>query len=152
MKIGLACLAFLAVPSLAWAEPPLRLKSDWTVVPPGAFATRINKFVRVETETPRATEAYSRGLQHELDQDRNGSAFGVAFVPVAPRAQVYARVGYGGGSGLDRASATESLKYGVGAEYSIGSRNGFRADYTRHDSDRARPKANVISMGFSSKF
>jgi outer membrane immunogenic protein len=152
MKLGVAFFVLLASPALAWAEPAPRLKPDRTVVPAGASATRINKFVRVETETPRAAETYSRGLQHELDQDRNGSAFGVAFVPVAPRAQVYARIGYGGGSGLDRASASESLKYGVGAEYSIGSRNGFRADYTRHDSDRARPKANVFSLGFASKF
>lgn len=152
MRLVLPLLALLAVPAFASAEPAKRLKPDRTVLPPGASATNLNKFVRVESQRPGAAETFSRGLQHELDNDRTGTAFGVAFVPVAPSAQLYARIGYGGGSGVDRASASERLKYGVGAEVSTGSRNGFRADYTRYDSDRARPKANVFSMGFASRF
>ena len=152
MKLAFALAAILAAPASSWADPVPQFSSDRSVVLAGASSTKINKFVRVETETPQVNEAYSRGLQHELDQDRKGSAFGVAFVPVAPRANLFARVGYGDGSGFDRASASDSLKLGVGAEYSTGSRNGFRADFTRYDADRARPKANVFSLGFAEKF
>lgn len=152
MKLAFALVSILAMPVLAWADPVPQLSPDRSVVLAGASSTRINKFVRVESEAPAVSETYSRGLQHELDQDRKGSAFGVAFIPVAPRANLFARVGYGDGSGLDRSSARDSLKLGVGAEYSTGSRNGFRADFTRYDADRARPKANVFSLGLAEKF
>lgn len=152
MKLAFALAAVLGMPALAWAEPAPQFTPDRTVTLAGASSTKINKFVRVESEAPRVSEAYSKGLQHELDQDRKGSAFGVAFVPVARRANLFARVGYGGGSGFDRASTSDSLKLGVGAEYSTGSRNGLRADFTRYDADRARPKANVFSLGFAERF
>jgi hypothetical protein len=152
MKLAFALVSLLAVPAFAWAGPASQLNPDRSVALAGASAIRVIKFVRVEAEPPRVNETYSRGLQHELDQDRKGSAFGVAFVPVAPRAQLFARVGYGDGSGFDRASASDSLKLGVGAEYATGSRNGFRADFTRYDADRARPKANVFSLGFAERF
>lgn len=156
MKIGCALLPLLTFPALAWADPVPVVKRDYAVAPTSVTAigstARVNSFVRVETETPRMTEAFSRGLQHELEQDRTAAAFGVAYIPVASRAQVFARVGYGGGAGASQATTSEGLKYGIGAEYSMGSRNGFRADYTRHDADRARPKADVFSLGFAGKF
>jgi hypothetical protein len=152
MRLAVALVSVLATPALAWAEPAQQLNSDQGVDLAGVSSSKVNKFLRIDSESPRMNEAYSRGLQHELDQDRKGTAFGVAFVPVAPRANLFARVGYGDGSSFDRGNTSDSLKLGVGAEYSMGSRNGFRADFTRYDADRARPKANVFSLGFAERF
>ena len=153
MRLQLVLLAaMIAAPTAALADPPNRLAPyPVPVAPDGASAVRLGKFVSLESHAPRA-DNFSRGLQHELDQDRTGSAFGVAYAPVAKNAQVFARAGYGDGSGLDRANIGESWKYGAGAEYSTGPRNGIRADFTRYESGKTRPKANVVSLGFIQKF
>jgi hypothetical protein len=160
MKLRFAMLAaIVATPGVAQAQPqparalaPAPAASAAQVHPTGTTALRINRFVGMEAQAPRDANAFSRGLQHELDRDRQGAAFGVAYMPVARRAQVFARVGYGGGSGLERSTVGEAFKFGAGAQYSPNTRNGFRADFTRYDPGKTRPKANLMSLGFVQKF
>jgi len=154
MNLQIALLsAFLLSPAVAVAGPAAWLApAPAPVAVSGGTALRLNRFVGVESQAPRGADAYSKGLQRELDENRQGSAYGVAYAPVAPHTQLFARFGYGGGSGLDRANTGVAWKYGAGAQYSADSRNGFRADFTRYDSGKTRPKANVFSLGFVQKF
>ena len=86
------------------------------------------------------------------------AAYGVGFLPVAPNADLFARIGYGKSEGkvsVPGASASgdgNSWNYGVGGQYFFDDKNGVRADYTYHDFKDDGGKANVWSVGYVRKF
>jgi hypothetical protein len=84
----------------------------------------------------------------------------VGYLPVAPRWQVLGRVGYGATSfdqtvnGVRRNGVTNSVNFGVGAQYALTPVDAIRVDYTRRDylGTSALPYADVFGLSFVRKF
>lgn len=124
----------------------------------GRFGGRVSKHLGFEAELAREIRddrAFSSGLRRDAELERQSAAYGVAYLPVSKKADVFARLGYGenktrfwfGGPGRG-----ESVNYGAGAQYFPNERKGVRADFTRHDFRNAKVKANIVSLGFVRKF
>lgn len=68
-----------------------------------------------------------------------GAGYLVGYLPIAPRIDLLGRVGYGASSfnqtvnGVRSSSVTNSVNFGVGAQYWLTSVDAVRADYTRRD-------------------
>jgi len=85
------------------------------------------------------------------------AAYAVGFYPVAPNADIFARVGYGrtelkasaGGSSVT--AGENSWNYGVGAQYFWGA-NGVRGDYTYMDFQNNGGHANAWGVSYVRKF
>lgn len=142
---------------------------DWTVYPQSSprtsstfnaagepqilAGTRVNKHFGVETEVWQPDRRdLSQAARRDLERDRTPAAYGVAYVPVAKNAEVYARIGKGGARNTLAGSRDDGWQYGAGAQISREGRSGFRADYTRQGLPRSDVKANVFSLGFVSRF
>jgi hypothetical protein len=90
------------------------------------------------------------------------AGYAVGYVPLAPNADLFARVGYGQTSfklsdyklADTYNSNHDSLNYGVGAQYFFnGGPNGVRVDYTRYDyQERDAGANNVWSVAYVRKF
>lgn len=88
--------------------------------------------------------------------------YAVGFVPIAPNADLFARVGYGQSSfKLDDHTLNtaydvthDSVNYGAGGQYfPNGGPNGIRVDYTRYDYQAKDAGAdNVWSLAYVRKF
>jgi len=119
-------------------------------------ATRVNRRMGFETESyaGAASDRYlSAGMQRDFERDRRPAAYGVVYMPVAPRAQLFARVGYGGSKAGLGDPRDDTLKYGAGAEWRRSERSGIRADYTRQQgAPRKSVKADIVSVGFVRRF
>ena len=81
------------------------------------------------------------GAPASLHLDDQYAGYAVGYLPVAPRTDIFARIGYGhtdlhvstavpgvGGSG-----GQDSVNYGAGGQYFFDNHNGLRAEYTRQD-------------------
>jgi hypothetical protein len=85
------------------------------------------------------------------------AGYGVGFLPLAPNADLFARIGYGQTQFHGSASGTpfhgddDSWNLGAGGQYFFDRSNGLRADYTRFNYDHG-PDANVWSVAFVRKF
>ena len=73
-----------------------------------------------------------------VKQQLAGAAYVVGFLPVTPRFDLLARVGYGASryniepAGLPNYRANENgVRYGAGAQYFVSGSNGLRVDWTR---------------------
>jgi len=84
--------------------------------------------------------------------------YGIGFLPVAPNADLFARVGYGGadyhvssgGAGFN--GNLQSWNFGAGGQYFFDHANGIRLDYTREDATNHGPDANVWGVAWVHKF
>ena len=92
-----------------------------------------------------------------------GAGYLVGYVPISPmpNLEFLARVGYGASSfhqsrnGVSSDGVTNSVNFGVGAQYWLTGADGLRADYTRRDylgSSRIPTGADVWSVSFVRKF
>jgi outer membrane immunogenic protein len=86
----------------------------------------------------------------------------VGLVPVSPKTDVFARVGYGaseiksqynlaGVTGSDR-DTVESWRVGAGAQHYFDGANGVRVDYTREEATKGNLDSNTWSMGYVRRF
>ena len=140
---------------------------DWAPVATGAnsFApsgapqtvsgARINRHFGVETENYAAGPDHdlSQATRRDLEQRRDQpAAFGVAYMPVAKNAELYARIGKGGARDTLNGEHDDGWQYGAGAQIGGSARSGFRADFTRQGMPRSDVKANIFSLGFVSRF
>jgi len=83
------------------------------------------------------------GVPYKLHLDDQYAGYGVVRYPVLPKANVFARLGYGhsdikatataGGVTASQKAGADSVNYGAGAEYFFDGKNGLRAEYTRFD-------------------
>lgn len=96
--------------------------------------------VKSRTDNALHTQAPSTvktTLRHEI------AAYAVGYLPLSPKAELFARVGYGQTwYGVDSRSATTALRYkhddtsfnlGAGGQYFFDEKNGVRFDYVRQD-------------------
>ena len=85
-------------------------------------------------------------LKHEV------AAYVVGFVPVSPKADLFARVGYSA-SKFDTSLGDvkdDGVAYGVGGQYHFTDKDGVRLDWTRHDYDVGN--ADVWALAYTRKF
>jgi outer membrane immunogenic protein len=127
----------------------------------GRLGARFGQYVGAETELAAGVDddkTYVAGAPVNVELEHQAAIYGVGFLPVTPKADLYARVGYGetkvkasvpGASATDRG---ESWNYGVGGQYFLDDANGVRADYTRHDFKKDAGEADVWSVGYVRKF
>ena len=127
----------------------------------GRLGIRFNQYFGVEGELAggvKGEDTNIGGVPVEVDLNHQAAIYGVGFLPVAPNADLYARLGYGtqeieasGPGGVSARGDGESWNYGVGGQYFFDDKNGVRADYTRHDFEDDG-EANVWSIGYVRKF
>ena len=86
--------------------------------------------------------------------DAPGAGYVVGFLPVTPRFDVLARVGYGASkyrvspAGFSRYDVNENgIRYGVGAQYFLDGRNGLRVDYTRQHMNNWSDAGGYLGTG-----
>ena len=117
----------------------------------GRLGYRFNPYVGIEGEAAFGVSDDTVGgvdvkLQHEV------GAFVVGFIPVTPKAELFARVGYTSAS-FDTSLGDvdgDGAAWGVGGQYHFTDKDGVRVDWTRHDYDAG--DANVWSVGYTRKF
>lgn len=127
----------------------------------GRLGYRFTPYLGVEGELGggvKGDDISVGGVPVEVDLNHSAALYGVAFLPVAPNADLYARLGYGtseadakGPGGVSARIDGDSWNYGVGGQYFFDGLNGVRADYTRHDF-KDSGEANVWSIGYVRKF
>lgn len=126
----------------------------------GRLGMKFNPYFGVEGELAggvKGEDVNVAGVPVEVDLNHQAAIYGVGFLPVAPNADLFARVGYGtseidvSGPGASARADGESWNYGVGGQYFFDDNNGVRADWTRHDFGDDGD-ADVWSVGYVRKF
>ncbi len=128
----------------------------------GRLGYRFHPNLGVEGELAggvKKDDTYVAGVPVEVELNHQAALYGVGFLPIAPNADLYARVGYGtteleasGPGGVSARGDGTSWNYGVGGQYFLDEKNGLRADYTRHDFTDDGGEADVWSVGYVRKF
>ncbi len=142
----------------------------------GRIGGKLNPYFGVEGELTAGVDGGDRTFgaggaaerQVGVKQSYGGAAYAVGFLPVTPKFDVLARIGYGASrykiepNGLSDYHVNEhGLRYGAGAQYMVDGVNGVRFDYTRvdmNDFDDApgffsgSDKANVWSLSYVRRF
>jgi outer membrane immunogenic protein len=95
----------------------------------------------------------------KVKQDSQEAIYGVGFLPLSPKIDLLARVGYGHTSGTGPVAGVtpgvkgDSWNFGVGGQYSFDGKNGVRLDYTREAfQNHGVDDANVWSVAYVRKF
>ncbi|MBI5942172.1 MAG: porin family protein [Caulobacterales bacterium] len=117
----------------------------------GRLGYKFNPYVGIEGEAAfgvadDTVSGVDVELKHEL------GAYVVGFLPVTPKADLFARVGYTS-SEFDTSLGSvdgDGAAWGVGGQYHFTDKDGVRVDWTRHDYDAG--DANVWSVGYTRKF
>jgi len=98
------------------------------------------------------------GVNYRTKLKHSFAGYGVAYLPLTPQFELFARGGYGTtrfrvSTGALKVSDSEgSWNYGAGGQYSFDANNGVRAEYTRHDFGGLVGDANAWSLSYVRKF
>lgn len=119
--------------------------------------TRLNPYVGFEGELAFGLQDDSEGgVNTELS--RQYAAYLVAYAPIRPNADLFARIGYGAqkyrfeqGDALYE-PVLESVNLGLGAQYFFDDRNGVRADLTHQEFVDSKADADTVSVSYVRKF
>ncbi|HYE47787.1 MAG TPA: porin family protein [Caulobacter sp.] len=125
----------------------------------GRVGARFGQYFGVEGEASAGINGddFNVGATNvEVDLNYQIGAYAVGYLPVAPNADLFARVGYsksefdvssplGGASG-----DVDGVAYGIGGQYFFTDKDGIRLDVTRHDSDDG--EADVFGISYVRKF
>jgi outer membrane immunogenic protein len=133
------------------SEPPAVIQ----VEPQDRQSLRFDRHFGAEVEPSSRGSAFARGLARERDQQARTASYGVAYLPLSSKTDVFARAGYGTSDVAQvRTSIPEegSWRLGFGARYSPSRNAGVRADFMRQDFRTSRIKANIFSFGYSRRF
>ncbi|MDZ4374981.1 MAG: porin family protein [Phenylobacterium sp.] len=127
----------------------------------GRLGYRFNNWIGVEGELGTGLKSDTdtvAGLDVNTKLKHSAGAYVVGFAPVGANTDLIARVGYGTNkyrvkaAGLSASDSEDSFNFGVGAQHHFDGVNGVRVDYTRYETDKSVPDANVWTVGFSRKF
>lgn len=86
------------------------------------------------------------------------AAYAIGFLPVAPNADLFARVGYGttrlraSAAGVSVSDSNESVNLGVGGQYSFDGLNGIRVEYLYSDYDNGGGHASTFGVSYVRRF
>ena len=95
----------------------------------------------------------------KLKLDTEASIYAVAFLPVNPNADLFARVGYGhvnlnvSGPGGSASASDGAVPVGVGGQYMFTSHDGVRFDYTHFfDTQESSVSFDEVSLSYVRRF
>ncbi|QDH74109.1 porin family protein [Brevundimonas sp. M20] len=98
------------------------------------------------------------GVPGTVEHKYDAAAYGVAKLPINENFELFGRLGYGTTrvkaevAGIQDSDSTESINYGVGANYFIDGQNGIRADWTRRDFRGDAGEADTYGVSFVRRF
>ena len=127
----------------------------------GRLGARFGRYLGVEGEYSYGTEDDTvRGVNTSVQNQYAG--YGVAYLPLRPNFDLFARAGYGAqdlrigdaatGSPLLKGSAA-GVNYGAGAQWFFRPQDGVRFDYTRYDpDDRGVATADTYGLSYVRRF
>lgn len=98
------------------------------------------------------------GVRTEVKAQPAAAAYGVAYLPVGERADLFARAGYGTSryrattGNVSVSDVDASINYGVGGQYFFSDKDGVRLDYTRKDFNDTREDSDTASVAYVRKF
>lgn len=127
----------------------------------GRVGARFGQYFGVEGEAGfgvKDDEVNVGGVNVDVELKHTAAIYGVGFLPVAPNADLFARIGYGtskieaSAGGASVSDDGDSWNYGVGGQYFLDDKNGVRADYTRYDFKDDGGEADVWSVSYVRKF
>jgi hypothetical protein len=135
----------------------------------GRFGARFTPYVGIEREAAIGVSdddfelIYLPYRSHvKTDLSYQIAAYAVGYLPVSPKAELFARLGYGRTeldqdwtAGDQQGSTTadwDSWNYGVGGQYFFDGRNGVRLDYTRHDASGDNNDIDAWAIGYTRRF
>jgi hypothetical protein len=127
----------------------------------GRIGARIGSYFGVEGEASFGVGGHdytSAGLAGRTKMAHQVAGYAVGYLPVTPRFDLLARIGYGNthfNTNVGASSATisqDSVNYGVGGEYFFTGVDGIRADYTRNDYRHDGGHANVWGLSYVRRF
>lgn len=171
--LSAAAVTLIAAPAFAQDAPPSRyygslgytqLDTDDANVGAvtGRLGTRLTRYLGAEAEYSvgvKDDDIDVAGVPTSVEHKFDAAAYGVATLPVTDQFEVFGRVGYGttrlraGAAGVSDAASTESVNYGVGANYFLDGQNGLRADWTRRDfRGDGNGEADTWSLGYVRRF
>jgi outer membrane immunogenic protein len=94
-----------------------------------------------------------------LKLNSEASIYAVAFLPVAPKADLFARVGYGhvnidvSGPGGSGSASDGGVPVGVGGQYMVSPHDGLRLDYTHFfDTSESNVSFDEVSVSYVRRF
>ncbi len=168
--VAAASLA-VAAPALAKSEGAfgpvtgyVNLGYAYTDLDPGKFhvlggrlGARFGRYVGVEGEGGFGVNTQTiSGVALKLQSEY--AAYGIGFLPISPKADVFARVGYGHSSikgtlaGVSTSLGEDSVNYGGGVQFFWTDKDGTRAEFTRHDFRNGGGAANVFAISYVRRF
>jgi opacity protein-like surface antigen len=124
----------------------------------GRLGARFGQYFGVEGELSGGLGVSHAGGGVDEHLNNQEALYGVAFLPIAPNADLFARGGYGWSNyqvslnGVNNGFNSQSWNFGAGGQYFFSRSNGVRLDYTREDATDHAPDANVWSVAYVHKF
>lgn len=173
LLLASAALTVIAAPAMAQSVSSpqyygtlgyTQLKGDDTEVGAvtGRVGARLHRYFGVEAEGSVGVndDDFTAGaVTGTVKETFDAAAYGVATLPVTDRFDVFGRVGYGTtrlkseAAGVSQSDSTESVNYGVGANYYLDGQNGIRADWTRRDfRGDANGEADTYGLSYVRRF
>ena len=123
----------------------------------GRLGAKLGHYLGAEGELAFGVNTTDKGgVDYKVRNTYAGYA--VAFLPVMPHADLFARVGYGhenlrvSANGQSADTGTDSVNFGAGGEYFVTPHDGLRVDYTRDDFRDNNGHANVWGVAYVHKF
>ena len=119
----------------------------------GRAGLRYQQYLGVEAEVSAGIADQTIGAA-KVSLDTQYAVYAVGYLPVAPRADLFARFGYGNaklkasGYGVSVTASGDILAYGVGGQYFLTDKDGLRAEFTRY-SATGSSQADVDSFSIS---
>jgi hypothetical protein len=127
----------------------------------GKLGYRFNPYLGVEAEgafglsgdnvNVAGTNVHTK-LSHEF------AGYGVAYLPLRPNTDLFARVGYGttkihaSAAGVGLSGSEESWNFGAGAQHYFDGVNGVRVEYTRQEFNHGNGHDNVWGVAYTRRF
>jgi outer membrane immunogenic protein len=127
----------------------------------GRLGARFGQYLGIEGEVATGLNGDTinvGGVQDKVHLNSQEAIYGVGFLPLSPKFDLLARVGYGHSSGSGEVTGVtanvkgDSWNYGVGGQYSFDGKNGVRLDYTREQFQDKGGDANVWAVSYVRKF
>jgi hypothetical protein len=127
----------------------------------GRLGLRFGRFVGAEAEGTFGVDddkGRVSGVPVQTELKRSVGVYGVGYVPVSPKIDLFGRVGLGNSkvetSGLGQAvrDSRDSVNYGGGAQVFLTDHDGVRAEYTRESFRHGPGHDNVWGLSYVRKF
>jgi opacity protein-like surface antigen len=127
----------------------------------GRLGARFNRYFAVEGELATGIKSAKVGVPGataKAELNHQVALYGVGYLPIAPNADLFARVGYGGqeieaeSQGISATADANSWNFGAGAQYFFDEKNGVRGEYTRYSLEDDGGDIDTLSVSYVRKF